>query len=56
MKILDPTGTRTPTDPFDDQPVASPYTDYAIPAPMEANIQLKKLLVVTLKGFVAKTN
>jgi hypothetical protein len=29
-KILDPTGTRTPT-PSVAQPVASRYTDYAIP-------------------------
>jgi hypothetical protein len=31
-KILDPTGSRTPT-PRPSSPVASRYTDYAIPAP-----------------------
>jgi hypothetical protein len=31
-KTLDPTGTRTP-DPSAVQPVASRYTDYAIPVP-----------------------
>jgi hypothetical protein len=31
-KILDPTGTRTPT-PMAVQPIASRHTDYAIPAP-----------------------
>jgi hypothetical protein len=33
-KIFDPTGTRTPT-PLVVQPVASRYTDWAIPAPHE---------------------
>jgi hypothetical protein len=32
MKIFDPTGTRTPV-PVVIQPVASRYTDWAIPAP-----------------------
>jgi hypothetical protein len=33
-KILGPTGTRTP-DPWVVQPVASRYSDYAIPVPSE---------------------
>jgi hypothetical protein len=33
-KILDPTGTRTPT-PRSSSPQASRYTDYAIPAPVD---------------------
>jgi hypothetical protein len=35
-KILDPTGTRTPT-PLVVQPVVSRYTDYAIPSPYKLN-------------------
>jgi hypothetical protein len=31
---MDPTGTRTPT-PWSSSPVASHYTDYAIPAPIK---------------------
>jgi hypothetical protein len=40
-KILDPTGTRTPT-PRVAQPVASRYTGYAIPAPHKYTVQLLK--------------
>jgi hypothetical protein len=40
-KIIDPTGTRTP-DPSVVQPVASRYTDYAIPAPKRFSSNIKK--------------
>jgi hypothetical protein len=44
-KILDPTGTRTPT-PRSSSPVARRYTDYAIPASM---IKLREVLFKTLR-------
>jgi hypothetical protein len=43
VKILDPTGNRTPNTPVV-QPVASRYTDCAIPAPL-----LKCMLLYLIK-------